>query len=64
MYETISFEDFLKVDMRFGIIKSAEAIPKKDNLVKLEVDLGELGIRTIVAGIIKHYYIERVIIYI
>lgn len=58
---TISFDDFTKLDLRVGIIKSAEAIPKKDKLVKLEVDLGELGMRTIVAGIVQHYHPDRLV---
>lgn len=53
--ENISYEDFIKVDIRVGFIKSAKRIPKKDRLLELEVDLGELGVRTIVAGIAEHF---------
>jgi methionyl-tRNA synthetase len=57
MQETVylSFDDFLKVDVRVGMITKAEAVPKSDKLLKLTVYLGELGARTIVAGIAKHY---------
>lgn len=51
----IPYTDFTKADIRVGVIKSAERIPKKDRLLKLEVDLGPLGMRTIVAGIAEAY---------
>lgn len=49
----ITFDDFLKVDIRAGQIVSAERVPKSEKLLKLQVDFGELGIRQIVAGIGK-----------
>lgn len=50
--ETISFDDFKKVDLRVAIILQAEKVEGSDKLVKLQVDLGEdLGQRQIVAGI-------------
>ncbi len=49
----ISFEDFLKVDLRVATIISAEKVPKAKKLLKLEVDIGEK--RVIVAGISKTY---------
>jgi methionyl-tRNA synthetase len=52
---TIPFSDFLRVDIRVGEIIRAEKIEKSDKLMKLEVYLGELGTRTIVAGIAKHW---------
>lgn len=53
MSDDITFDDFLKVDLRAGTIKSAERVPKSDKLLKLQVDFGELGTRQIVAGIGK-----------
>lgn len=50
--ETIIFEEFLKVDIRVGIITNAERVPKSNKLLKLQVDFGsEIGTRQIVAGI-------------
>lgn len=49
----IGIETFSKVDLRVATVVHAEAVPKADKLVKLEVDCGEK--RTIVAGIAKHY---------
>jgi methionyl-tRNA synthetase len=51
MKDTISFEDFLKVDIRVGQITLAEVVPKS-KMLKLQVDLGtEIGTRTILASI-------------
>jgi methionyl-tRNA synthetase len=49
----ISFEDFQKIDLRVGKVLAAEKIPDSKKLLKLTVDIGE--IRTIVAGISRHY---------
>ncbi len=43
------------VDLRIAEIKEAEAIPDSDKLIKLQIDVGELGERQIVAGIRKFY---------
>ena len=59
---TISFNDFLKVDLRVAQIMEAERIEKSEKLVKLQLSLGEeLGPRQIVAGIAKHYTVEQLI---
>jgi len=55
MNEGISFEEFAKIDLRVGLVKSAEKIPGSDKLIKLIVDLGELGERQLVAGLGKWY---------
>lgn len=54
MNKEISFEDFVKVDIRAGQITAAEVVPKSE-LLKLQVDFGELGNRQILARIAKHY---------
>lgn len=48
---TIAYDDFAKVDLRVGLVKTAEKVPKKDKLLRLSVDLGEAEPRTIVAGL-------------
>lgn len=47
----IQYDDFLKLDLRVATIVEAEAHPNADRLLKLQVDLGELGKRQICAGI-------------
>ena len=52
--EYINIDDFAKVDLRVGLIKSAEKMDGSDKLIKCEVDFGELGQRTIISGIAKY----------
>jgi len=58
--ETITFDDFVKMDIRIGTILEAQKIPKADKLLLLKVDTG-LDIRTIVSGIAEHFTVEEVI---
>lgn len=52
MKDTITYEDFAKLDLRIGEIKQVETIPKSKKLLKLTVDFGpEIGQRTVLAGI-------------
>ncbi len=60
MRETITIEDFTKVELRVAQIKVAERIPKADKLLRLEVDLGYEQ-RQILAGIAEHYTPESLI---
>jgi len=52
----ITFDDFMKLDLRVAEIKACEDVPGADKLYKLTIDLGEE--RTIVAGI-KLYYTKE-----
>jgi methionine--tRNA ligase beta chain len=47
----VSFSDFQKFDFRVGKIKNVEEIEGLDKLYKLEIDLGEDKLRTILAGV-------------
>ncbi len=51
----IDVEEFKRVDLRAGLVKSAERVKGSDKLIKLIVDLGELGERQIIAGLGKWY---------
>lgn len=53
--QIIAFEDFLKVNLRVGTVEVCERIEESDKLLKLMVNLGELGIKQIIAGVAKHY---------
>jgi methionyl-tRNA synthetase len=56
----IQYGDFEKLELRTGIILSAEKVAKADKLLKLEVDLG-VEKRTIVSGIALHFLAEEII---
>jgi methionyl-tRNA synthetase len=52
--EKISIDDFVKVEMRVGQVKTAERIVGADKLLKLTVDIGT-EVRQICAGIAQFY---------
>jgi len=58
--DKIGIEDFAKVEMRVGQIKTAERIVGADKLLKLTVDIGT-EIRQICAGIAQYYEPEKLI---
>jgi len=57
----LSIEDFQKVDLRLGIVKSAQRVPKSNKLVVMQIDLGEDEPRQVVAGIGKAYTPEELV---
>jgi methionyl-tRNA synthetase len=56
----IGIEDFAKVEMRVGQVKSAEKVAGADKLLKLMVDVGD-EVRQIVAGIATAYQPEELL---
>ncbi len=58
--DTITFDDFSKLDMRVGTIIEAEKMPKTKKLLVLKVDTG-LDTRTIVSGIAESFTPEEVV---
>jgi methionyl-tRNA synthetase len=56
----ISIDDFAKVEMRVGQVKSAERVAGADKLLKVMVDVGE-EVRQIVAGIATAYQPEQLV---
>ncbi|HEU5260762.1 MAG TPA: tRNA-binding protein [Gemmatimonadales bacterium] len=52
----ITYDDFLKVDIRVGRIVQVDDFPKaKKPAYKLRIDFGELGVKASSAQIVKHY---------
>ena len=58
--ETISFEDFAKIDLRIARIANAEHVEKADKLLRLELDLGG-ETKQVFAGIKSAYAPEALI---
>ena len=57
--ETVSFQDFSKLDLRIGKIVKAELVPQSKNLVRLSIDVGGGQVKQAVAGIAQYYAPER-----
>ncbi len=51
----IQFDDFMKVELRVARIEKAEEVEGADKLLRLQLDLGEMGNRQVLAGIRGHY---------
>jgi methionyl-tRNA synthetase len=50
--ERISIDEFAKIEVQVGTVKTAERVPETDKLLRLTVDFGEeSGPRQIVSGI-------------
>ena len=54
--DIISYDDFSKVDIRSATIIEAEVLEKSDKLIKLTLDVGGLGKKTVLAGIKEWYF--------
>lgn len=58
--DMVTYDDFVKMDLRVGEIKTAEKVAKSNKLLKFTVDTG-MDQRTIVSGIAKHFSPEEMI---
>ena len=56
----IQYDDFAKLDLRIGTIKSCEPHPNADKLLLIQVDVGD-QMRQIVAGIRGYYQPEQLV---
>ena len=56
----IGIEDFAKVEMRVGLVKSADRVAGADKLLQLQVDIGD-EVRQIVAGLALAYKPEQLL---
>ncbi len=58
--DEITYDDFMKMDLRVGEIRSAEKVEKSNKLLKFTVDTG-IDQRTILSGIAKHFSPEEMV---
>lgn len=59
--DEITIEDFMKLDLRVAKVISAEPVEEADKLLKLELDVGSFGNKTVFAGMKKAYEAESLI---
>jgi methionyl-tRNA synthetase len=59
--ETITIDDFAKIDLRVATVLEAERVPKADRLLRLVIEIGEEKPRQILAGIAEHYGPEQMV---
>ncbi len=59
--EEVTFDDFSKVDLRVARVLEAKSVPKANKLLELRVSLGQLGERTIFAGIKKSHDPDKLV---
>lgn len=52
--DSVTYDEFCKIDIRTATILEAEKVPKTNKLLKLKIDTG-IDIRTIVSGIAEYY---------
>ena len=58
--EEITFDDFVKMDIRTGTILEAEKVPKTKKLLKLKINTG-IDQRTVVSGIAEYFSPEEIV---
>ncbi len=58
--DTVTYDDFVKMDIRIGKVLTAEPVKKTDKLLQMTIDTG-LDKRTVVSGIAQHYTAEQMI---
>lgn len=58
--ENVSFDEFMKLDIRVGTVLECTKVPKADKLLQFRIDDG-MGGRTIVSGIAQHYNPEDLV---
>jgi methionyl-tRNA synthetase len=53
---TITINDFIKLDIRVGLVMEAKPVPESRKLIQLSVDLGEdYGVVSILAGMLSFF---------
>ncbi len=57
----LSFDKFMQIDLRVARITEAERVEGTDKLLRLQLDVGDLGPRQIVAGVAEAYETDQLV---
>ena len=57
----VDIGDFQKLDLRVGTIIEVERIQETKKLFKVKVDLGDLGIRQTISGLVGYYEAQELV---
>lgn len=60
--EKITYDEFAKVEITLGTIRTVEVVPDADKLLRLEVDFGEEAPRQILSGIRTYFEDPQVLV--
>ena len=58
---SITIDQFKEVEIKVGVVRSAERVPDADKLIRLEVDFGEEHMRQILSGIAEYITPEEMV---
>ncbi len=59
--KVISINDFIKIDLRVATIESCEVVPDSRKLFKILLDVGDLGKKTVFAGVSPYFSAEELV---
>lgn len=59
--DLIDYTDFAKVEFKIGEIREAVKVPESEKLIKMKVDFGDIGEKTVFSGIYKWYKPEELV---
>lgn len=59
--EQITIDDFKKIEIRIGTIKTAEPIEKSEKLLRLEVEFQDGEVRQVLSGIAQYVTPEEIV---
>lgn len=62
MSDSISYDDFAKLEIKLGTIIAVEPVADADRLLRLTVDVGEAAPRQVVSGIREYFTDEQALV--
>jgi len=57
----VNYDKFMQTELRVALVTAAERVEGTDKLLKLQLDVGELGPRQIVAGLAESYAADELV---